>query len=475
MTRPTHAPLVTPSPAPAAPPRRDGSVRHIALAFPMGLAHLQPLVQGITDYARAHGRWLFTSSPEAVTLSIQSLHGWRGDGVIATLVNPADVRAARQLRVPVVTFAGAMRDPGVPRVMVNNPAVGRRAAEHLLACGFRRFGFYGLRNVNYSQDRGDGFLQHLAEQLGPGRCAVHLSPNSFTAARPWQDEMGRLEQWVARLEPPVGLFAANDQRARMLVDACQRLGLRVPDDAGVLGVDNDLVACEFSDPPLSSIACDWYRIGTESAALLDRLMRSKDESGRMKEESRRGGTSGSSFTLAPSSVGSDRLIDPVGVVRRRSTDVLVVENPGVGRAVQYVREHMAEPFGVEALLREARVSRRSLEQGFKRSLGCTPHAFLCRARVDRARDLLTGPRRMKLTDIARACGFTDLRRFRLVFARCEGMPPAEYRRRHAAAENGPPPAGPPPAPSGSSEPQTGASAQPAATPESVSRTPASPA
>jgi LacI family transcriptional regulator len=129
----------------------------------------------------------------------------------------------------------------------------------------------------------------------------------------------------------------------------------------------------------------------------------------------------------------DLLIDPVGVVRRRSTDVLVVENPGVGRAVQYVREHLDESFGVEALLREARVSRRSLEQGFKRALGCTPHAFLCRARVDRAKDLLAKPKRMKLTEIAAACGFTDLRRFRLVFARCEGMTPAEYRRRQQAS------------------------------------------
>jgi LacI family transcriptional regulator len=65
-------------------------------------------------------------------------------------------------------------------------------------------------------------------------------------------------------------------RARMLLDVCQRVGRRVPDDVGVIGVDNDLVTCEFSDPPLSSIACDWYRIGSEAASMLDRLMHGKE-------------------------------------------------------------------------------------------------------------------------------------------------------------------------------------------------------
>ncbi|HEX7009502.1 MAG TPA: DNA-binding transcriptional regulator [Phycisphaeraceae bacterium] len=385
--------------------RRADGARHVALAVPMGVAHLQPLVRGITDFARSHGRWIFTTSPETVTLSVQSLRGWRGDGVIAVLLNQADVRAARRLGMPVVTISGALRHPGFPRIMVDHGAVGRMAAEHLLACGFRRFGYYGLRSVAYAQDRGAGFQQVIQERLGPGRCVVHFSPNAFTVSHPWQDEMERLERWIDSLEPPMGLFAANDHRARMLVDACRRLGLRVPEDFGVLGVDNDLVVCQFSDPPLSSIACDWYQIGQGAAALLDRLM-----AGQAVEE-------------------GDRLVGPVGVVRRRSTDVLVVEHPGVERAVRYIREHLSEPFGIGCLLEQVRVSRRSLELGFKQSLGCTPYEFLCRARVARAKDLLAAPKRMKLSEVAAACGFTDLRRFRLVFTRCEGITPAEYRRR----------------------------------------------
>lgn len=380
------------------------SVRHVALAFPMGLAHLQPLVQGITDYARAHGPWIFTSNPETVTMPIQSLRGWRGDGVIAVVLTPGDVRAVKQLGLPGVTFAGALADPGVPRVMANNVAIGRLAADHLLTRGFPRFGYYGLHNVRYAQDRGDGFLRRLAERSRSA--SVHLSRNTIGASHPWKDEMGKLEHWIRTLEGPVGIFAANDMRARMLLDVCQAVGRKVPDDVGVIGVDNDLVTCEFSDPPLSSIACDWYRIGTEAAAVLDRLMHGK----------------------APPS--EDLLIDPIGVVKRRSTDVLVVDHPSVAKAIQYIREHLSQNFGIETLLQETMTSRRSLELGFKRSLGCTPHDFLSRERVAKAKELLTSDPKMKLAAIGAACGFTDVRRLRIVFERVEGMTPADYRRKH---------------------------------------------
>ena len=399
------------NPLPARRHRRPGlpkPTRHIALAFPVGLAHLHPVVEGIADYARQHGPWLFTTSPETVTMPLQSLAGWQGDGIVAVVLNPADRDVARRLAIPVVTFAGALQDPGVPRVMVNNPAVGRLAADHLFSCGFARFAYYGLRQVTYSRSRGLGLVERLAE-LGVNTrsdCSIHLSPSSLTPNRPWQDEMEKLVSWVRKLEPPVGLLAANDQRARMLVEACRQAGLRVPEDMAVLGVDNDQVACEFSDPPLSSIACDWYRVGFESARLLDRLM----GGGKPPVQ--------------------DLLIDPKGVVRRRSTDVQIIDHPAVARAAAYVREHLGENFGVEAMLREAKITRRNLELNFKRALGCTPHQYICRARVERAKQLLVRPQRLKLSGIARQCGFHDLRRFRMVFRRLEGLSPIEFRRQH---------------------------------------------
>lgn len=110
-------------------------------------------------------------------------------------------------------------------------------------------------------------------------------------------------------------------------------------------------------------------------------------------------------------------------------DVLVPQDPAVARAIAFVRNNISQVFGVEALLREAQVPRRSLELTFKRCLHCTPYEFITTMRVNRAKELLRSRPRLSLTQIAAACGFADLRRLRLVFRRTQGMTPAEYRAR----------------------------------------------
>ncbi|HEV2292299.1 MAG TPA: AraC family transcriptional regulator [Tepidisphaeraceae bacterium] len=121
------------------------------------------------------------------------------------------------------------------------------------------------------------------------------------------------------------------------------------------------------------------------------------------------------------------LIQPLGFVQDRSTHAVIVDSVCVARAIEYVRHHLSEVFGVEAVLHASGVPRRSLELAFKRALGCTPYQFIIRARLARARELLALKPPRKLSEIAYACGFADLRRFRLVFRRELGMTPAQHR------------------------------------------------
>jgi LacI family transcriptional regulator len=190
----------------------------------------------------------------------------------------------------------------------------------------------------------------------------------------------------------------------MVVEACGPLGLRVPDDVAVLGVDNDPIACEFSNPPLSSISRNDQEVGYQAAALLDHLMG--------------GGAPPDGPVYIP----------PGGVVQRGSTETLAIENPQIAAAVRYIYAHSGECFGVKQLLGQVGLSRRRLEHYFHECLGCTPYQFINQVRVDRAKELLAGPSRLTFSAIAAASGFSDLRRFRLVFRRLEGLTPAEYRR-----------------------------------------------
>ena len=232
-----------------------------------------------------------------------------------------------------------------------------------------------------------------------------MPPNTDLKAS-WPQRRHAAAAWLKTLKPPVAILAVHDYRARVLMDECQRLQLNVPHDVAVLGMDNDLTACEFCQPTLSSVSCAAWKIGYEAARMLHRLM-----DGRSVRE-------------------LDVSVPPEGVVARRSTDTVAVEDPHVRAAVHFMRDHLHEPFGLERVLEHLDVSRRLLHERFQRLLGRPPYDYLCRLRIERATQLLSLPNRPKMRKIASECGFSSAARMRLVFQRIIGMSPLEYYRLH---------------------------------------------
>jgi LacI family transcriptional regulator len=200
-------------------------------------------------------------------------------------------------------------------------------------------------------------------------------------------------------------MAVHDYRARVLADECINMGLQVPHDVAVVGVDNDHTACEFSHLSLSSISTAAWRIGFEAAKLLDGILNGQS---------------------APK---QDFLIPPDGVVRRRSTDTIIVADPNVSIAVHYMRDHLGEQFGIERVMEHVSVSRRRLHEQFQKLLNRTPYDYLCYLRVERAKELLAAKERVKMHKIAKECGFSSSARMRLVFQRMTGFTPSEFYRR----------------------------------------------
>jgi LacI family transcriptional regulator len=388
-------------------PKKIG--KHVALAFPLAVPHLALFMRGVTDYAREHGTWTFTMSPtlvgpfpETLAMPIRSLRDWPGDGVIAVITNDEESEEARQLGIPVVNLAGACERSEQPRVMVDHRAIGRLAADHLLDCGLRRFVYLGLKGVWYSILRREGFAERIAE--AGGQLQVYETPHRSDPDSSWQSGLEEIRHCLDSVTPPVGVMAVHDYRARLLVDECSRLGMSVPNDIAIIGVDNDDVVCEFCQPPLSSVSRSGYQVGFQAAALLDRLM---------------GGEP------APE---ADILVPPDGVVKRKSTDLIAVDDPHVATALRFIQEHLSESFGVERLLRLLPISRRRFEKLFKEALGRTPYDYLCHVRVNRAKELLAGPKKMSIGEIAEECGFPNSQRFRLVFTRLVGTTPTAFRR-----------------------------------------------
>lgn len=339
-------------------------------------------------------------------MSVLSLRGWPGDGVIASVLTKREAIAAAGLGIPVVNFSGTLADAGLPRVMNDQRAIGRLGAEHLLQCGFRHFAYYGLKHSWYSSERCQAFAECVGQQ--GYRCEILETTSTGQSKNTWHHWQEELRRWMTPFERPFGIMAATDVLARMVTDTCRQLEWHVPHDVAVIGAGNNLLICEGSQPPLSSVAFAGKEIGYRAARLLDQLM-----SGKQPPK-------------------HDIAIAPTGVVARQSTNVVAVEDPDLSLAMRFVHDHLAQPFSVDDLVGDITVSRRWLEYRFREALGCSPHEYICRARVERAKQLLLEPRRLRSEALARECGFSGVRNLHRVFRRLTAMTPAQYRRRELA-------------------------------------------
>lgn len=358
------------------------------------------LHRGVAAYARKAG-W---------ALNIEMERGapiprhWNGDGVICVLgMNDTIDAAVLKWNLPAVSI-GPFSTENIPQVMPDNETIGKLAAEHFLVRGFRNFAYY-LRSGGLGERlRMEGFQRRLAE----AGHELSLLRHPFIAKRNERtDESGNLlwvEEQLVKLRKPVAVFAEYDDRALEILDACENAGLSVPEQVAVLGVDNDELRCGFATTPLSSVDDDQAKQGYEAARLLDGLMQ------------------------ADHPVEKKVLIQPKGVVTRKSTDILAIEHPNVAKALQLIWEHYTEPLTAEAIAREIPMSSRRLHDAFVQYVGRSMAEELSRRRLEHAQRLLEDPKKRKMEEVAERSGFTSADHMGKIFMRALGVSPSNYRR-----------------------------------------------
>jgi LacI family transcriptional regulator len=177
----------------------------------------------------------------------------------------------------------------------------------------------------------------------------------------------------------------------------------VPDDVAVVGVDNDDVFIDLTDPPLSSVALQTDRLGYAAGELLARLL------------------DGHKAPQHPV------LVPPGELLVRRSSDTMAIDDPVVADALRFIRQHLSEQVGVKQLLAAVPVSRSSLDARFLRALGRTAAEEIRRARIAQAKHLLSASD-LPISEVAGYAGFSCARRLSEVFHRETGTIPTAYRR-----------------------------------------------
>src|SRR5208283_1345580 len=126
------------------------------LAFPAIASYEEHVALGIEEFARRRGNWAILGVSIRSYLTLAQLRGWSGDGVIAMVTSPHDIRAGRDLRLPIVNVSAALAEPGFPTVVSDDRAIGRLAARELLGCEVENFAYHGIKDDWFSRQRCEG-------------------------------------------------------------------------------------------------------------------------------------------------------------------------------------------------------------------------------------------------------------------------------------------------------------------------------
>ena len=345
------------------------------------------IIRGIREFTLARPNWdvRYLFSFEGPTLG----HSSRPRGAISSVGNK-DLRAAfGQIRGPIVGLSTLPERADV-WIRADQVAIGRQAAEHLRARGFRRFGYLSLVHPD-SASREEGFRQ------GVSACGGTVSVCRYEPTR-----TAPIAAWLKSLEKPAAVFCFNDYTARDLLMSCRMSGVRVPEEIALIGVDNEVMWCEVSQPQITSVALPWRRFGYEAAAALERLM-----DGEAPPPNR-------TIQLAP-----------IGVVTRQSTDTLAIPDPELARVLAYLRGRACDGLTLSSLLRDQSINARWLHRKCRQHLGRSPHEEILRVQIERAKSLLSHTA-LQIKEIARQVGLSRAH-FADTFAKVVGATPSAYR------------------------------------------------
>jgi len=284
----------------------------------------------------------------------------------------------------------------------DNAAIAKLAADHFTARGFQHYAFYVCSGGPSEHARYRAFADALAAR----DLTLHALDWANHPRRGKPTELARLK-WLRRsiqtLPKPLAIFGEFDDRAAEILQACEMAQIPVPEQVAVMGVDNDVLRCDFAPVPLSSIDDDQHQQGYSAAALLQRMLAGE------KPPSR------------------PLLVPPREIITRQSSDILAVEHPVVAGALRAIWEHYTEPIRASDIAQMMPMSSRRLHDAFCKHIGHSISEELARKRVEYVKGMLTTTDQ-KLQAIADVSGFSSPDNLAKVFARLTGTSPSRYRR-----------------------------------------------
>lgn len=204
--------------------------------------------------------------------SVQMLRQYSVDGVVvaSSTLTPEFSKAFKKAGIPVVhSFGRHSSSPQVHVVGIDNVECGRMAARELLARGYRKMAFLGgPETATSTQDRIAGFNAELS---------MHADIEvSHSYADQYSFEAGRREMLRLLNQPPAeAYFCGDDVLSIGALSAVQDAGYRVPDDIGLIGL-NDMEMAGWENINLTTIHQPIKQIISSSIELIVSMLDDPD-------------------------------------------------------------------------------------------------------------------------------------------------------------------------------------------------------
>lgn len=353
-------------------------------------------VTGIDRYART-ANWrlhvIEASSPYPEPEAIVNL--WNPDGLI--IRHPykwtaAELRIIRMIPTVYIGYApGALSRAAI--VLHNDAAkTATDAARELLRLDLAEYIYVSDFNAKirpWDRER----MEHFKHQIKVNGRKISV----------FRDRREELSKFLAKRKHPFGIMAASDRCAIEVMGICEQMGIAIPDDAAVIGVDNDTTPCETARPSLSSVALDYIGCGEMAAQLLDQMMSGK----RVSNHEQTYGT--------------------LGVVRRASTNRYTRIDHEVSEAVERIRREACRGLTAKAALSGMSCSRRMAEMRFRQVTGMSPLAMIREIKLANAKEMIAnGCTSMKA--ISDFCGYASPAALTALFRSKQGETPTSWKR-----------------------------------------------
>ena len=197
------------------------------------------------------------------------------------------------------------------------------------------------------------------------------------------------------------MFCSHDLRAYQLIEACHESGIAVPSEVAVLGVDDDELLCNFTEPTISSIDPNARGIGFKAAEVLGRLM-----SGEVTEPLIR--------------------VKPNLLVERKSTATFPLDPSWMSDALVFIYGKVKDRLSASDVYRHVGLSHTVVNKAFQGTLGTTVAKEISKSRLKEALRLVTTTD-LPFSDVAGRSGFASVQYFTRSFTAAYGKCPSRAR------------------------------------------------